>query len=64
LNKGFPADPSKSLSSYGLDSMRAVELSDETKNRFGFEWPPYLFFEEMSISQMAAEGVKLMEEGK
>jgi len=28
---------------------------------FGFEWPPYLFFEDLSIAQLAAEGMNLME---
>ncbi len=62
LNKGLPADPACSLPAYGIDSLRAVELTEETKNIFGFEWPPYLFFEEISITQLAAEGIKLMEE--
>jgi acyl carrier protein len=62
LNKGIPVDPAHSLPAYGIDSLRAVELSEETKNLFGFEWPPYLFFDEISIVQLAAEGVRLMEE--
>jgi acyl carrier protein len=62
LNKGLPVDPANSLATYGLDSIRAVLLTDDTQNRFGFEWPPYLFFEEISISQLATEGQKLMEE--
>jgi acyl carrier protein len=64
LNKGLPVDPSNSLPAYGIDSLRAVELSEETKNIFGFEWPPYLFFDEISIAQLAAEGEKLMEENR
>ncbi|MEI7662878.1 MAG: fatty acyl-AMP ligase, partial [Bacteroidota bacterium] len=48
LNNGVPADPSQSLINYGIDSLRAVVLTDETKNVYGFEWPPYLFFEEIS----------------
>jgi len=62
LNRGLPVDPSNSLPAYGLDSIRAVELSEETKNIFGFEWHPSLFFEEISISQLASEGIKLMDE--
>ena len=61
LNKGLPVDPAGSLPAYGIDSLRAMELSEETKNIFGFEWPPYLFFDEISITQLAAEGEKLME---
>ena len=62
LNKGMPVDAANSLPAYGLDSLRAVELTEETKNIFGFEWPPYLFFDEISISRLAQEGLKLMEE--
>jgi acyl-CoA synthetase (AMP-forming)/AMP-acid ligase II len=61
LNNGLPANPSNSLASYGMDSLRAVLLTDDTKNMFGFEWPPYLFFEEISIQQLSEEGMKLME---
>jgi acyl carrier protein len=64
LNNGLPVDPGNSLPAYGIDSLRAVELSEETKNIFGFEWPPYLFFDEISIAQLAAEGEKLMEENR
>jgi acyl-CoA synthetase (AMP-forming)/AMP-acid ligase II/acyl carrier protein len=63
LNKGIPADPSKSLIVYGIDSLRAVELSEEIKNVFGFEWPPSQFFDEISITRLAEEGKRMMEEG-
>jgi len=62
LNKGLPVDPSNTLATYGIDSIRAILLADDTQNMFGFEWPPYLFFEDLSLSQLAAEGKKLMEE--
>lgn len=64
LNKGSPVDLEKQMSAYGLDSLKAVELSAETKNIFGFEWPPYLFFEEISIRQMILEGEKMIGEMK
>lgn len=60
LNKGFPVDPSNPLSTYGIDSIRAILLSDDTKTIFGFEWPPSLFFEDLTIAQLAIEGVNLM----
>ena len=63
LNNGLPIDPGKSPAAYGMDSLRAVELTAETKTLFGFEWPPYLFFDEISIRQLAEEGVKLMDGG-
>jgi acyl carrier protein len=63
LNNGEPAIPGRSLTSYGLDSMRAMELSEEVKNIFGFEWSPTLFFEEIPIAALVQEGLKIMEEG-
>jgi len=62
LNKGLSVDPANTLATYGIDSIRAVLLAEDTQNMFGFEWPPYLFFEDLSIAQLAAEGMKLMEE--
>ena len=62
LNNGCPVDPSNSLTAFGIDSLRALELSEEIKKIFGFESPPSLFFEEMTISQLALEGLSLIEE--
>ncbi|MCX6283596.1 MAG: AMP-binding protein [Bacteroidetes bacterium] len=62
LNNGRPVNPANSLTAYGIDSLRAVELTEETKKIFGFEWQPSLFFEEIPISQLALEGLTLMEE--
>jgi acyl carrier protein len=62
LNKGLPVDPARPLSAYGMDSLRAVLLSSDTQEMFGFEWPPSLFFEDFSIAQLAAEGMKIMED--
>jgi acyl carrier protein len=64
LNKGLPVDPANTLATYGIDSIRAVLLVDDTQNKYGFEWPPYLFFEELSISQLAEEGLKLIEDNQ
>lgn len=62
LNKGLPVNPADTLAIYGIDSIRAVLLVEDTKNMFGFEWPPYLFFEDLSLVKLAEEGMKLMEE--
>ena len=62
LNKGLPVDPADTLAKYGIDSIRAILLAEDTQNMFGFEWPPYLFFEDLSIAQLAEEGVNLMEQ--
>ena len=62
LNKGLPVDPANTLATYGIDSIRAMLLVEDTQSKFGFEWPPYLFFEDLTIAQLAGEGIKLMEE--
>jgi hypothetical protein len=60
LNKGLPVNSSDHLSTYGIDSIRAILLAEDTLNLFGFEWPPYLFFEDLSIAELAVEGEKMM----
>ena len=62
LNKGLPVDPADTLAKYGIDSIRAILLAEDTQNMFGFEWPPYLFFEDLSIAQLAEEGMNLLEQ--
>jgi len=62
LNKGLPVDPASTLSTYGIDSIRAILLAEDTQNLFGFEWPPSLFFDDLTIAQLAAEGRRLVEE--
>jgi hypothetical protein len=62
LNKGLPVDPSHTMSTYGIDSIRAILLAEDTQNKFGFEWPPYLFFEDLTLQQLAEEGKRLMDE--
>ena len=62
LNKGLPVDPAQTLKTYGIDSIRAVLLAEDTMNMFGFDWPPYLFFEDFTIAQLASEGMNLMEQ--
>lgn len=64
LNKGMPVDPTNTLATYGIDSLRAMLLVEDTMNRFGFEWPPYLFFEDLTLSQLIEEGEKLMKENR
>ena len=62
LNKGLPVDPANTLATYGIDSIRAMLLIEDTENKFGFEWPPYLFFEDLSIAQLAEEGRAILEQ--
>ena len=62
LNKGLPVDPANTLATYGIDSIRAILLADDSQRMFGFEWPPYLFFEDLSLTELAAEGMKLMKD--
>lgn len=64
LNKGLPVDPANTLATYGIDSIRAMLLVEDTFNKFGFEWPPYLFFEDLTLSQLVDEGMRLMKEIK
>ncbi|MCX6245552.1 MAG: acyl carrier protein [Bacteroidetes bacterium] len=62
LNKGLPVKPTETLSMYGITSIKALLLAEDTQNLFGFEWPPYLFFQDLTIAELAEEGNKMMEE--
>ena len=37
LNKGLPVDPDNTIKTYGIDSIRAVLLAEDTLKIFGFE---------------------------
>ncbi len=59
LNRGLPVDTGLSPGVYGLDSLRATELSDELKKKYGIEFPAYRMFEDLTIKQLIDEAEKL-----
>lgn len=59
LNNGLPVDINLTPGVYGLDSLRAVELSDVLKKNYGIEFPAYRMFEDLTIKQLIAEAENL-----
>ena len=51
-------DPGEPILSYGLDSMGAVELEREAKEKFGIEIHPADFMDNNNISSLARMGVE------
>ena len=57
-------DPEKPITAYGLNSMKAVELQQHFLDTFGIDFPPYLFFEKISISGLAEMAWRLIDESR
>ena len=55
-------DMSKHISAYGLSSMKAVRLQQDFLTKFGVDFPPYLFFEKISIGELCVRVLKLVRE--
>ena len=53
-------DPKKAITSYGLDSLTAVELEQEVNTKFGIKWSVASFIQENKISALAKEGFELI----
>ncbi|MCK4677875.1 MAG: AMP-binding protein [Bacteroidales bacterium] len=57
-------DPEKPVTAYGLNSMKAIELQQHFLDTFGVDFPPYLFFEKISISGLAEKAWGLIDESR
>lgn len=53
-------DLSKPILVYGLSSMKAVQLQQDFLNKFGVNFPPYLFFEKISLSELSIRAYQLI----
>ncbi|HNS16575.1 MAG TPA: AMP-binding protein [Bacteroidales bacterium] len=52
-------DAGKPLSAYGLNSMKAVHLQNAFLQKYGINFPPYLFFEKITIRELAERAGRL-----
>jgi acyl-CoA synthetase (AMP-forming)/AMP-acid ligase II len=57
-------DLSKPIVVYGLSSMKAVQLQQEFLNNYGVNFPPYLFFEKISLKELAERALRLIKESE
>ena len=55
-------DMSKHISAYGLSSMKAVRLQQDFLTKYGVDFPPYLFFEKISIGELCERALRLVKE--
>jgi myxalamid-type polyketide synthase MxaB len=51
----------KPVTSYGLDSLKAVILARDAEDYFGIEWPLELFLEETTVQQLTVKGRELLD---
>ncbi len=55
-------DSNKSISIYGLNSIKAVQLQHDFLQKFGINIPPYLFFNKISVKELCEKAIQLVEE--
>lgn len=55
-------DISKPITAFGLTSMKAVQLQQEFLTKYGVNFPPYLFFERISLKELSERALKLIKE--
>ncbi|HOW25908.1 MAG TPA: AMP-binding protein [Bacteroidales bacterium] len=52
-------DSSRPITAYGLNSMKAVQLQNAFLQKYGINFPPYLFFEKITILELAERASRL-----
>lgn len=55
-------DQSKSISVYGLNSMKAVQLQQDVLTKFGVNIPPYVFFDKITVKELCERAFEKMKE--
>jgi acyl-CoA synthetase (AMP-forming)/AMP-acid ligase II/acyl carrier protein len=54
--------PGRSVVAYGLNSLKAVVLRNDFLEAFDLDFPPYLFFQKMTIEEMAIKAFDMIQE--
>ncbi|MDX9905775.1 MAG: AMP-binding protein [Bacteroidales bacterium] len=57
-------DLSKPITVYGLNSMKAVQLQQDFLENFQVNFPPYLFFERISLNELSERALRLIKESE
>jgi acyl-CoA synthetase (AMP-forming)/AMP-acid ligase II/acyl carrier protein len=55
-------DQSKSISVYGLNSMKAVQLQQDVLTKFNINIPPYIFFDKITVKELCERAFEKMKE--
>lgn len=53
---------SKPITVYGLSSMKAIQLQQDFLQKFGVNFPPYMFFEKISAKELCERALKLLKD--
>lgn len=54
-------DLSKQIASFGLNSMKAVQLQQDFLDRYGINVPPYLFFDKITVKEVCDKAFGMIE---
>jgi acyl-CoA synthetase (AMP-forming)/AMP-acid ligase II/acyl carrier protein len=57
-------DQSKSISVYGLNSMKAVQLQQDVLTKFDVDIPPYIFFDKITVKELCERAFEKMNEAQ
>lgn len=57
-------DLNKPIVVYGLNSMKAISLQQDFLDKFGINFPPYLFFEKISLKELTERAYALIKESE
>lgn len=55
-------DIHKSISSYGLNSLKAVQLQQDFLDKYKVNIPPYLLFDKLSLKELSTKAYNMMKE--
>lgn len=53
-------NPSSHISSYGLNSLKAIQLQNDLLEKFGVNIPPYTFFDKITIKELSEKALKMI----
>ncbi|MBU2651516.1 MAG: acyl carrier protein, partial [Bacteroidetes bacterium] len=57
-------NPTRPITAYGLNSLKAVQLRNDFLETFGTDFPPYLFFDRMTVAQAGEKALELIQEAR
>ncbi len=55
-------DVSRPITAYGLTSMKAIALQQDFLEKYSVGFPPYLFFEKITVKQLCEKALKIIKE--
>lgn len=53
-------NPSSHISTYGLNSIKAIQLQNDFLQKYGVNIPPYTFFDKITIKELSEKALKMI----